>query len=59
MDVLSPHGELKNVKVFDFGIPRGNLLAYYPEANVLIGTAHDPRSKTPAFKSVAVNIVVN
>ena len=59
VDVQSPHGEMKNVKVFDFGIPRGNLLAYYPEANVLIGTAHDPRSKTPAFKSVAVNIVVN
>ena len=29
-------------------------LAYYPEANVLCGTAVDPRSKTPAFKSVPV-----
>jgi hypothetical protein len=29
-------------------------MAYYPEANVLCGTAVDPRSKTPAFKSVPV-----
>ena len=33
---------------------RGSALAYYPEANVLCGTAVDPRSKTPAFKSVPV-----
>jgi hypothetical protein len=26
--------------------------------NVLIGTAHDPRSKTPVFKSVVVVIAV-
>ncbi len=35
-----------------FDLPRGSALAYYPEANVLCGTAVDPRSKTPAFKSV-------
>jgi len=50
---------MQNVKVFEFDLPRGNVMAYYPEANVLIGTAHDPRSKTPAFKSVAVNIELN
>ena len=37
-----------------FDLPRGSALAYYPEANVLTGTAVDPRSKTPAFKSVPV-----
>lgn len=37
-----------------FGLPRGSAMAYYPEANVLCGTAVDPRSKTPAFKSVPV-----
>ena len=37
-----------------FDLPRGSVLAYYPEANVLTGTAVDPRSKTPAFKSVPV-----
>jgi hypothetical protein len=31
-------------------------MAYFPEANVLIGREFDPRSKTPAFKSVAVAI---
>jgi molybdopterin-dependent oxidoreductase alpha subunit len=37
-----------------FDLPRGSALAYYPEANVLCGTAVDPRSKTPAFKSVPI-----
>lgn len=56
VNVASAYGEMKQVKVFAFNLPRGNVMAYYPEANVLIGTAHDPRSKTPAFKSVAVKI---
>jgi anaerobic selenocysteine-containing dehydrogenase len=29
---------------------------YYPEANALVPGNLDPRSKTPAFKSVAVAI---
>ena len=37
-----------------FDLPRGSVLAYYPEANVLCGKAVDPRSKTPAFKSVPI-----
>lgn len=57
VDIQSPQGEMKAVKVFVFDLPRGNVMAYYPEANVLIATAHDPRSKTPAFKSVAVAIL--
>ena len=56
LDVESPLGAMRDVTAYDFDVPRGNLLAYYPEANVLIGTEHDPRSKTPAFKSVAVRI---
>lgn len=40
--------------VTEFDLPRGSAMAYYPEANVLVGTAVDPRSKTPAFKSVPV-----
>src|SRR5690606_32863887 len=55
-NLRSPFGEMAAVKVFAFDLPRGNVLAYYPEANILIGTAHDPRSKTPAFKSVAISI---
>ena len=52
----SAHGTMDEVKVFSFELPRGNVMAYYPEANVLIGRAHDIRSKTPAFKSVAVAV---
>jgi anaerobic selenocysteine-containing dehydrogenase len=40
--------------VMAYNLPRGSALAYYPEANVLTDTAVDPRSKTPAFKSVPV-----
>ncbi|GHA15997.1 formate dehydrogenase [Devosia pacifica] len=39
-----------------FDLPRGSAMAYYPEANVLVGTEVDPRSQTPAFKSVSVDI---
>lgn len=58
VNLQSPQGEMKAVKVFAFDVPRGNVLAYYPEANVLIATTHDPRSKTPAFKSVPVRVTL-
>ncbi len=50
----STHGVMENLIVYPFNLPAGSLLAYYPEANVLIGTEQDPRSQTPAFKSVPV-----
>lgn len=56
VDIQSTEGAMKNVTPVAFDVPRGNVLAYYPEANVLIPITHDPRSKTPAFKSVAVRI---
>jgi hypothetical protein len=34
----------------------GNVAAYYPEGNALVERRIDPRSKTPAFKSVDVRI---
>ena len=43
-----------SVVATEFDLPRGSAMAYYPEANVLCGTAVDPRSHTPAFKSVPV-----
>lgn len=52
----SAHGSMKDVIVHPFDLPKGSLLAYYPEANVLTGKEFDPRSKTPAFKSVAVRV---
>ena len=53
----SAHGEMAGVKVFRHALPPGNAMAYYPEANCLTGTAIDPRSKTPAFKHTAVEIL--
>jgi len=38
-------------------IPAGMLAAYWPEANALVPTGHvDPRSGTPAYKSVPVTV---
>ncbi|MEM7474548.1 MAG: FdhF/YdeP family oxidoreductase [Planctomycetota bacterium] len=34
----------------------GNVLMYFPEANVLVPRTLDPQSKTPAFKAVPVTI---
>ncbi|HWJ87928.1 MAG TPA: FdhF/YdeP family oxidoreductase [Pelagibacterium sp.] len=54
VDIASEQGKMRKLKALSFDIPRGSALAYYPEANVLVGTQIDPRSKTPAFKSVPV-----
>jgi len=54
--VESDHGVMKDVTVHAFDIVRGSVMAYYPEANVLTGTAVDPRSRTPAFKATPVRI---
>lgn len=54
--VTSTVGEMRNVILYSFDVAPGNVLAYYPEANQLIGLDRDPRSQTPAFKSVAVKI---
>lgn len=53
LTLASDHGRMAGVAT-SFDLPRGSALAYYPEANVLCGTAVDPRSRTPAFKSVPV-----
>jgi len=45
------------VTVYPFDLPAGNAMAYFPEANILIGRATDPRSKTPAFKSIPIAII--
>lgn len=53
----SETGAMHNLAVKAFDLPRGNLMTYYPEANVLVGRGRDPRSKTPAFKSIDVSLV--
>lgn len=54
VDLCSKVGRMTGVEVVSFDLPEGNAMAYYPEANVLVGAEIDPRSKTPAFKSVPV-----
>lgn len=49
-------GEMHNLKVKPFTIRPGNVATYYPEANVMVPTSVDPRSKTPGFKSVTVTL---
>lgn len=56
VDVESAHGCMQGLKLVAFNVPIGNVVAYYPEANVLTGLERDDRSQTPAFKSVAVQI---
>ena len=56
VELQSDHGVMHRVEVKFFDVPRGNIAAYYPEANVLCGRHSDPRSHTPAFKSVAVTV---
>ena len=50
---------MPNVLVRPFEeIKPGNVMMYYPEANVLVPRHTDPASKTPAFKSVLVRVGV-
>lgn len=55
--VRSATGELRHRLVRPFDIRAGNALMYYPEANVLVPRDVDPRSRTPAFKSVPVEVL--
>jgi molybdopterin-dependent oxidoreductase alpha subunit len=55
--VRSSVGELRRQLVRPYDIRPGNAVMYYPEANVLVPRDVDPRSRTPAFKSVLVELV--
>lgn len=57
VSVISKHGTMENAIIQNFDISKGSVMAYYPEANVLTGREHDPRSKTPNFKSISVKII--
>lgn len=54
--LASDTGRYGPVRVLLRDIRPGNLAAYYPEANVLVPRRIDPRSLTPAFKSIAVRV---
>lgn len=55
--IRSEVGEMHGILARPFDVALGCAMMYYPEANVLIPRKHDPRSKTPAFKSVVVSVV--
>jgi molybdopterin-dependent oxidoreductase alpha subunit len=54
--VRSDTGEMRNILVRPFDITPGNALMYYPEANILVPTTVDPKSKTPVFKCIVVSV---
>lgn len=49
-------GRMSGLKITSFSIKSGNILMYYPEANVLVPRHYDSQSKTPSFKSVRVRV---
>jgi len=56
--VRNETGAMPNMLVRSFDqIKAGNTLMYCPEANVLVPRVLDPRSRTPAFKGVLVEVV--
>lgn len=54
--LVSDHGRMEGVTLKAWDLARGTVMAYYPEANVLVGPAVDPRSRTPSFKATAVRL---
>ncbi|MEM8941363.1 MAG: FdhF/YdeP family oxidoreductase [Pseudomonadota bacterium] len=56
VDVRSAHGQMRRLRAQAFDLPPGNALAYYPEANCLSSRERDPRSQTPRFKSIPIQI---
>lgn len=58
VNVVSDTGMLASMTVRPFDIRAGNIMVYYPEANVLIPRHVDQQSRTPGFKSVPVRIEV-
>ncbi len=54
--VGSSAGELDAQVLLPYPIKAGNIMMYYPEANVLVPLECDAQSKTPSFKSVDVRV---
>ena len=54
--VKSNTSEMRYITARQFDIRAGNALMYYPEANVLVSTDVDEKSRTPAFKCVGITV---
>ena len=52
--VSNSTGEIAGLKLIAFPIKPGNIMMYYPEANILVPRDYDKASMTPSFKSVEV-----
>ncbi|HEX7879528.1 MAG TPA: FdhF/YdeP family oxidoreductase [Candidatus Eisenbacteria bacterium] len=50
-------GALDGLRVRILDVPAGSLVMYYPEANAIVPRKIDPKSGTPAFKSVPARVV--
>ena len=49
--------ELSDILIHAYeDIRSGNVLMYFPEANVLVPRTTDPQSRTPAFKGALVTL---
>lgn len=57
VNLQSATGILPNLLLRAFNVRPGNILTYYPEANVLIPRARDNVSQTPAFKSIPIKVM--
>ena len=54
--VKNATGILDNQEVVEYPIKAGNVMMYYPEANILVPREYDNKSRTPSFKSIDVKI---
>jgi len=54
--IESETGTMADILVRAIDIKPGNAAMYFPEANVLVPRTVDPASKTPAFKSVLIQV---
>jgi molybdopterin-dependent oxidoreductase alpha subunit len=54
--VKNTTGEMEG-RVHVFPVKPGNIMMYYPEANILVPRTCDEKSRTPAFKSISVKIL--
>ena len=57
VNVSNKLGQMKNLTIKSFDIKPGNIMTYFPEANILIPQDVDSRSRTPSFKSIEVTVL--
>jgi molybdopterin-dependent oxidoreductase alpha subunit len=54
--IKSATSEMRYITARAFDVRAGNAVMYYPEANVLVSTEIDEKSRTPAFKCVPITV---